>query len=112
MLTGRLPFQGDGIYDRLARHLVPPREIDPSIPPKLQEVIYRSLEREPRNRYASAHEFARDLHHLDDVGVTDRAELRDWKRQRSSEPRKILLYVAIALIPIVIFGWLLYFARH
>lgn len=112
MLTGRLPFQGPAIYDRLAKHLVPPREIDPSISPQLQEVIYRALEREPQNRYASALEFARDLEHLDQVAVVERPELRDWKRQRASEPMKVLMYVAIALIPIVIFGLLLYFARH
>jgi serine/threonine-protein kinase len=112
MLTGRMPFQGPGIYDRLARHLVPPREIDPSISPQLQEVIYRALERDPQNRYASAHEFARDLEHLDQVGVVERPELRDWKRPRSSQPRKILLYVAMALIPIVIFGLMIYFARR
>ena len=112
MLTGRLPFQGTGIYDRLAKPIVPPRELDSSISPELQEVLYRALEREPRNRYARAQEFAQDLTHLDTVGVADRPELRNWKKQRSSQPKKILLYVIMALIPIVIFCVMLYFARH
>jgi serine/threonine-protein kinase len=112
MLTGRLPFQGAGIYDRLARHLVPPREIDPSISPQLQEVIYRALDREPGNRYASAREFAQDLTHLDQVGVVERPELRDWQKRHSSQPKRILLYVAMALIPIVIFGLMIYFSGH
>ena len=55
--------------DRLLNSPVPPREIDPSISPQLQEVIYRALEREPKNRYANAHEMAFDLAHLDQVGV-------------------------------------------
>ncbi len=112
MLTGRLPFQGPGIYDRLVRHLVPPRVLDANISPQLQEVIYRALEREPRNRYGSAKEFARDLTHLEQVGVADRAELRDWKKETTLPLRKLALYAALALIPIAIFGLLLYFARN
>ena len=91
---------------------VPPREIDPAISPQLQEVIYRALEREPQNRYASAHEFAQDLEHLDQVGVTDRPELRDWKKKHGQLSRMMLLYALIALVPIVIFGLLLYMARR
>lgn len=112
MLTGRVPFSRSDPYDRLLNYPVPPREIDPSISPQLQEVIYRALEREPRNRYASAREFAWDLEHLDQVGVAERPELRDWEKRRSWRRRKVLLYVAVALIPIVIFGLLVFFARH
>jgi serine/threonine protein kinase len=112
MLTGRQPFSQNDPNDRLLNYPVPPREIDPVISPQLQEVIYRAMEREPQNRYASAREFARDLEHLEQVGVVERPELREWKKRRSSKPRKVLLYVFIALIPIVIFGLMLYFARH
>lgn len=112
MLTGRLPFQGSDPYERITTPPVPPREIDPAISPQLQEVIYRAMEREPQYRYPSAHEFARDLENLDEVGVADRPELRDWKKKRGLGPSKVVLYVLIALIPIVIFGLLLYMARH
>lgn len=116
MLTGQVPFRGNNAFlimnDRLLNNPVPPREVDPSVSPQLQEIIYRALEREPKNRYASAHEFAWDLQHLDEVGVSARPELHDWRRRRSPWPRKILLYVSLALIPIVIFALLLYVARH
>lgn len=116
MLTGQVPFRGNNAFlimnDRLLNNPVPPREVDPSVSPQLQEIIYRALEREPKNRYASAHEFAWDLQHLDEVGVSERPELHDWRRRRSPWPRKILLYVSLALIPIVIFALLLYVARH
>jgi eukaryotic-like serine/threonine-protein kinase len=112
MVTGRKPFPESDPLDRTLNHPVPPREIDPAISPQLQEVIYRALEREPRNRYANAHDFARDLQQLSQVGVADRAELRDWRKGRSAQPRKVLLYVAMALIPIVIFGLLFYFANR
>jgi serine/threonine-protein kinase len=117
MLTGKTPFSGPNPFavmnDRLLNHPIPPREANPAIAPELQEVIYRALERDPRNRYSTANEFAWDLEHLDQVGVADRAELTDWKRRRK-EPwfKKALFYVAMALIPVVIFGLLLLVARR
>jgi serine/threonine-protein kinase len=117
MLTGQTPFAGPNPFavmnDRLLNHPTPPRELNPAIQPELQEVVYRAMERDPRNRYSTANEFAWDLEHLDQVGVTDRAEMHEWKRRRK-EPwlKKILFYVAMALIPVVIFGLLLLVARR
>ena len=116
MLTGKTPFQGPNPFavmnDRLLNNPIPPREVNPSISPQLQEVIYRAIERDPKNRYATAKEMAWDLEHLDQVGVADRLELRDWKTRRTPWLRKILFYVCMALIPIVIFGLLYYFAKR
>jgi serine/threonine-protein kinase len=116
MLTGQPPFSGPNPFaimnDRLLNNPIPPRELNPEIPPPLQEVIYRALEREPQNRYATANEFAWDLEHLDEVGVADRPEMRDWKKRRTPWLRRALFYAGMALIPIVIFGLLIYVARH
>jgi eukaryotic-like serine/threonine-protein kinase len=112
MVTGRTPFPSADPFDRIVNHPIPPREIDAALSPQLQEVIYRALERDPRNRYANAHDFARDLEHLDQVGVADRVEVRDWKKARSSQSRKLALYLAMALIPVVIFALLFYFAKR
>jgi serine/threonine-protein kinase len=116
MLTGQPPFSGPNPFaimnDRLLNNPIPPRELNPEIPPPLQEVIYRALEREPQNRYATANEFAWDLEHLDEVGVADRPEMRDWKKRRAPWLRRVLFYAGMALIPIVIFGLLIYVARH
>ncbi len=116
MLTGKVPFTGPNAFiimnDRLLNNPVPPREIDPEISPQLQEIVYRAMERDPRNRYASAKEFAWDLQHPEQVGVAERPELRDWKRRRTPWARRILFYVAMALIPIVIFALLLLVARR
>src|SRR5713101_417055 len=116
MLTGKVPFTGPSPFvimnDRLLNNPIPPREIDPGITPQLQEIIYRAMEREPNKRYPNAHEFIWDLEHQDQVGVADRSELRDWKIRREPWARRILFYVMLALIPVVIFGLLLYVARH
>jgi eukaryotic-like serine/threonine-protein kinase len=116
MLTGKVPFAGANPFvimnDRLLNNPMPPRELDPSISPQLQEVIYRAMERDPAKRYPNAHEMIWDLQHLDQVGVAERPELRDWKTRREPWTRRILFYIMLALIPVVIFGLLLWVARH
>jgi len=116
MLTGKVPFSGENAFlimnDRLLNNPVPPREIDPSITTQLQEIIYRALERDPKNRYATARDFASDLEHQDKVGAALRPELQNWKDRRRPRSRQIVLYVGLALIPVVIFWLLLYVARH
>src|SRR6266852_3113114 len=115
MLTGKVPFTGPNAFvimnDRLLNNPVPPRELDPAISPQLQEIIYRALERDPAKRYPSAREFARDLENQDKVGVADREGLTNWK-VRKQPRRRILLYVALILIPVVIFAIMLWVARH
>jgi eukaryotic-like serine/threonine-protein kinase len=116
MLTGKVPFEGPNAFaimnERLLNNPVPPRELDPAISPALQEVIYRALEREPKNRYASAREMAWDLEHLDEVGVAERPELTEWKRRRTQWPRRLAYYAMLALIPVVVFGLLIWVAKH
>jgi Serine/threonine protein kinase len=116
MLTGKTPFQGPNPFavmnDRLLNNPMPPREINPEITPQMQEIIYRAIERDPKNRYATAREFARDLQHPEQVGVEDRDELRNWKERRSPWIRRILFYLMLAMIPVVVFGLLLYVARR
>jgi len=116
MVTGKAPFEGPNPFaimnDRLLNNPVPPREVDPTLSPQLQEVIYRAIERDPKNRYPNAREMASDLEHLDQVGVSERAELHDWKTRRTPWVRRVLFYIMLALIPIVIFGLLLLVAKH
>ncbi len=117
MLCGRTPFSGPSplavMNDRLINHPLPPRVAEPSISPQLQEVLYRAIEREPKNRYPSAREFARDLEHLDEVGVADRAEMAGWtKRRQRMAPRKLLLYSLLALVPILLFLLMLILSGH
>jgi len=116
MLTGKLPFQGPNPFaimnDRLLNNPIPPRSVNAEIRPEVQEIIYRALEREPTNLYKKASEFQWDLEHPDQVGVSDRAELTDWKERRSPVARQVGFYIMMALIPVVIFGLLFWVARH
>ncbi|MGA2753096.1 MAG: serine/threonine-protein kinase [Terracidiphilus sp.] len=116
MLTGKLPFSGPSpmatMNDRLLNHPLPPSVADPSVSPQLQEIIYRALERDPKNRYATAQEFIRDLEHPDQVGVEERPELLNWQKRKSQLSRKILYYAGLALIPVVILLIMVLISRH
>lgn len=116
MLTGRLPFSGSSpmeiMNDRMLNHPLPPAVADSAISPQLQEVLYRAFERDPQNRYARAQQFAHDLQHLDEVGVEDRPELRNWHKRKSHTRRQVLYYGALALIPVVILLLMMLVARH
>lgn len=115
MLTGKLPFSGPSplavMNNRLRNHPVPPRVADPTISPQLQEVLYRALERDPRNRYGKAQEFQHDLEHLDQVGVDNRAELREWRRS-APLPRRMALYATLAAIPVALLLLMLFLAHR
>lgn len=106
MLTGKLPFTGssplEAMKARISNPPIPPSVASPSISPHLQEVLYRALERDPRNRYARAHEFAHDLRNLDQVGIDHRPELHNWQSQKAHLPRTILLYLLLLLVPVAI----------
>jgi len=116
MLTGSVPFSGPNPFavmnDRLLNQPVPPRQLDASITPQMQEVLYRALEREPKNRYASAREMAYDLTHQDEVGVATRPEAERWEKRQSPERRRLLMYGALVLIPLLLFALLVVVARR
>lgn len=79
--TGVRPF-GDpqklkGLKQRLWRDPVPPRKLNPEIPPWFQEVVLRCLEVRAGRRYPNAAQLAHDLRHPDQVQLTARAEKRE-----------------------------------
>jgi len=115
MLTGQVPFTGSNPFavmnDRLLNPPEPPRSLQPAITPQLEEILYRALEREPKNRYHTAQEFAHDLEHQDEVGVAVRTEEAKWRKRKSPEWRRVLLYGALALLPLIIFALLFLVAR-
>jgi serine/threonine protein kinase len=72
-----VPQAQSSLKTRLWRDPVPPRRINPAIPPALQEVILRCLEVDPDLRYATPAQLAFDLANLSQVALTDRAHRMD-----------------------------------
>lgn len=65
MLTGKLPFSGDSPISVALKHLqdsyTEPRELNDRIPQSVENVILRSLAKDPLQRYSSAKELIKDL---------------------------------------------------
>ncbi len=116
MLTGRVPFPGPNplaaMNERLLIDPPSPREFNPDIAPELEEILYRALERDPRHRYANAHEMIWDLEHQDQVGVEERgARVIGRGGRRKLNPR-LALYAGMALVPVVLFALMILLAKH
>ncbi|MFM7151212.1 MAG: WD40 repeat domain-containing serine/threonine-protein kinase [Gemmataceae bacterium] len=65
LLTGRPPFRGTSPEEtrRLIRETdpVPPSQLQPSIPPQMETICLKCLEKDPAYRYPGARELAHDL---------------------------------------------------
>jgi serine/threonine protein kinase len=115
MLTGQTPFNGPNPFavmnDRLVNDPPSAREINPEISVQMQEILYRSMERDPENRFASAKEFAAALAHPESVEALDRSTRKERKPARLPFVKRILSYTMLLMIPVVIFALLLLVAR-
>ncbi|MBK8224685.1 MAG: serine/threonine protein kinase [Candidatus Obscuribacter sp.] len=66
-ITGALPFLGENALQTLSKHICDPppkfKEIAPDlkIPPELEKIIFRTLEKEPEKRYETVAELHADL---------------------------------------------------
>ncbi|HEY7563699.1 MAG TPA: Stk1 family PASTA domain-containing Ser/Thr kinase, partial [Acidimicrobiia bacterium] len=65
MLTGRPPFSGDSpvavAYQHVSASAAPPSSINPDVPPELDAVVTKALQKDPAFRYQSADEMRADL---------------------------------------------------
>jgi serine/threonine-protein kinase len=117
MLTGEPPYTGSNplavMNERLLHDPEPARKRRAEISPELNEILNRALERDPRRRYQTASEMAWELEHQEQVGVDDGSErgpiLRGMKLPGA---RRMLLYAALALVPIAIFVLMVMLARR
>jgi serine/threonine-protein kinase len=115
MLTGRVPFVGPNplavMNERVLNEPKSPRELNPEISPEVEEILYRALERDPRHRYATANEMEWDLEHQEQVGVEPRGVRPVGRGGRPALNKKMLLYAALALVPVVLFALMLIMAK-
>lgn len=65
ILVGQVPFTADTpyaiIHDHIYSPLPSPSKLNPEIPPAVEEVLHRALEKKPDNRYGTADEMVQDL---------------------------------------------------
>jgi len=61
MLTGALPFTNIAMIADATHAPIPPRQLRPSIPPLLEEIVMRALAKDPAYRFQTAREMQRAL---------------------------------------------------
>ncbi len=71
MLTGNMPYNGDGPMQIVLRHaqepIPSPRVLNPGVPRALEGVVHRALGKRPQDRYGSASEMLTDLRAVRDA---------------------------------------------
>jgi serine/threonine-protein kinase len=116
MLTGQVPFASPNpllaMNDRVQRDPKPARKLNAAISPVLQEVLDRALERDPRHRYATAAEMAWDLEHQEQVDLPPIQRKALLENLRLPSKRKLSLYAALLLGPLLIFAVMMLMARR
>jgi serine/threonine protein kinase len=98
--------------ERLVADPVPARELNPEIPPAVEEVLFRALARNPRHRYSTASDMAWELEHQELVGMESgyNGPVRLGRFALSS--RKLAIYAALAFVPLALFVVMLLMARR
>ncbi len=104
MLAGELPFTGDSLFEIMVkRTLAPPRpivEVNPSVPPYLQQMVERCLAVDPALRYGTMAELLADL----DAG-TVKAPIK--KKRGPSRTALLLSGALVAVLGVGIGGTIL-----
>ncbi len=119
MLAGRIPFSGDNNMAVMVQHLqgALPR-LDKEVTglsPQVAAVVARCLQRDPKDRYSSLHEFLNDLDNLDsvDISILDRATgpataKPFWK----SQPFMAIGSALLVLFAIIVLAFILQSLKH
>jgi eukaryotic-like serine/threonine-protein kinase len=87
LLVGRPVFEGQNTFTVLGLHAhvppTPPSERVDGVPPKLEAVLLRCLEKDPARRHADARELCRALEACDDVPAWSESDALAWWQARA-----------------------------
>jgi len=103
MITGGLPHDAGNAHAMMRAKLSQaprlPRELLPSLDPKVEEIIMHAIEREPRERYATAKDMLDELRNPEAVVIRDRsASQKSHLLDRLYIPRRILGPAVLVLV--------------
>jgi dienelactone hydrolase len=99
MFTGKMPFPGDSLgavfHAILTQAQTSPIRLNPSLPPEIERIVNRCLEKEPQQRWASAAEIRNALDRCLD---TVRSGARGVRTALARQARKPWVWAMAALV--------------
>ena len=108
LLAGRPPFRAATVMETLVlvleRDPTPPRRLKPGVPPDLEAICLKCLEKDPADRYPSAEALAEDLERSlrgEDVEAMQAGpwlRLRRWTRR---EPQLVARLIGLGVIEVL-----------
>jgi formylglycine-generating enzyme required for sulfatase activity len=115
MLAGQLPFKGEREASLLYSivHEPPQRlkSLRPNVPPELDRIVQRALEKKPESRYPSAAEMLKDLTgYQESLRVSEAGPFNlRWLLRRARRPR-VAIPAIVIIFALIFLGTL--FSRH
>ncbi len=120
MLTGKMPFDSENTITIALKHIhdqaVPPRSINKDIPPVLEAIILKAMEKLPENRFASAEEMRLALLNMDSDRALKYSNNRNGRtrvmspifnsQDHSIKNRKRIRPAALVIISLAVLGLL------
>lgn len=115
-ITGRPPFKGRTLLETLqhvrTKEPVPPIQLQPSVPPDLQTICLKSLEKDPAKRYNTAEEMADDLEAVlrgDPIKARPISQFEKSVRwAKRNKPQAALIAMGVAMVCLVILSGFVY----
>jgi eukaryotic-like serine/threonine-protein kinase len=113
MATGKIPFPGATsaviFHAILSLDAIAPRQLNPQLSPKLEEIIHKALKKDPRSRYQSAADIHADLVRLKRDTVSSHTATAGPTVEAQSQRRwrgKLLVGICTFLVLAAVGAWL------
>jgi TolB-like protein len=113
MFTGQLPFKGDHeqavVYSILKEKPQPVTDIKSDIPPSIEQVVNKALEKNPGERYQHAEELLDDLKSISAGIVPEEIKAR-LRREKLRKRKRVIIYAGAAglIIILAVLGFTLF----
>ena len=110
MLTGKVPFKGETTVATALMHIgtppVPPIELVPALPPALNDIVLRAIQKNPEDRYRSARAMRSDLiRSLSDPNGTFAREAAKDEEEQHTDRRipSVYLWISVSVfVPLLV----------
>src|ERR1700730_1456403 len=111
MSTGRRPFTAEippQLIDDILNSPPPfPHDLNSKLPPKLEEIILKCLEKDPEERYQTAKEIAVDLRRMTSPLSVSQRLVTSRPKRFGRVARFLWAAIPILALAILVFGWVL-----